>query len=215
MLIPWASRGVAELSPAGRHFYIDDFDLLDPLYRKAIDLDVPISWHLKDSFIFGGSRSVFTGNQRLQEVCFKHPQLKHIICHLGNPDSYMLTLSAFAGYPNVYFDLSGIATSILSRYMVPRWGEGGRSRLTSYLYPDKVTDPPSDYKEIFSKVKSSAINVLREASNIAQEKIMFGTDSPLSGREEFELEICKEAFGHDKELLQHVMGENARKLLRL
>ena len=37
-------KGVAEVAPAATHLYIDDFELLDPLYKKAIDLDVPISW---------------------------------------------------------------------------------------------------------------------------------------------------------------------------
>jgi len=208
-------KGVAEVAPAATHFYIDDFELLDPLYKKAIDLDVPISWHLKDSFLMGGSRSVHSGDFRLQEVCFKYPQLKHIVCHLGNPDNYLASIAAFSGYQNVYFDLSGISTHLFVRMMIPQWGETGHSRLQQYLYPEKGSNPPADHQEVVSKVKSMATQIVREASNTVQDRLMFATDSPLSGREEIEMDICRDAFGHDDDLLQHILGLNAKRLLNL
>ena len=62
--------------------------------------------------------------------------------------------------------------------------------------------------------KESAMQ-FREAANFMRDRLMFGTDSPLAGNVAVEVEICKLAFGHDAKLMNNVMGETARKLLKL
>ena len=44
---------------------------------------------------------------------------------------------------------------------------------------------------------------------------MFATDGPFASSQELEIDVCKMAVGHDKELLSHVLGENAKEFLKL
>jgi predicted TIM-barrel fold metal-dependent hydrolase len=208
-------RGVYEFLPAASHFYPDDFDLLDQFYRKAIDLDVPIAWHLHDSFLFGASRIHFGGNERLQEVCFKYPQLRHILCHVGGFEKFRESLHAFSGYENVYFDLSGICFANFPLCMKPEWKSKYPIRHLPYVYPERMKDLPQDYQEVIAKVRAATIEVYREAANLLPNRIMFATDAPLGSSMQNELEICRKAFEHDSVLLEHVLGENAKKFLKI
>lgn len=208
-------KGVFELLPAGQHFFINDFASMDPLYKKAADLDVPIAWHLNDTFNYWKSRIEFSGNRRLQEVCYKYPDLKHILCHIGGLENYRHSLSAFSGYQNLYIDLSGISTQFLYLSMSPKWDSPASDRFLSYVYPDRVESPPDDHKVVMDSVMRETVKVFREAGNIIPNRIMFGTDTPFAARMEFEMEACRRAFGHDKDLLDHVLGETARGLLKV
>jgi hypothetical protein len=207
-------KGVYEQVPATNYIRIDDFEHMDPLYKKAIDLDIPISWHLQDSFAFGLSRLSFSGNERLQEVCYKYPELKHILCHVGGAENFEKSLTAFTGYQNVYTELSTISYFNLKRFMTP-WSDSRPWEHLSYLYPDLVTKHPSDMKSVMETVKIESRKQFREAANFMRDRLMLGTDSPLAGNVGVEVEICKLAFGHDETLMNNVMGETARKLLNL
>ncbi|MDG6922239.1 MAG: amidohydrolase family protein [Nitrososphaerota archaeon] len=209
-------KGIAEQTVASKHFFIDDFELLDPVYKKADDLGAIISWEMQNHFLFGASRQTFLGVERLQEVCFRYPNLKHLICHMGGFANYRTTLSAFSGYKNVYMDISGMTTSAIWRHLTPVWGASAMARYGSYVDPTRSkSGKPSDYEKVIAAATTDAIAAIREAANVIPDRIMFGTDGPFASRPELELEVCRKALGHDKELLAHVLGENARTFLNL
>lgn len=208
-------KGIAEQAVASKHYHIDDFDLLDRVYRKASDLGAIISWHMQESFLFGASRSKFSGVHRLQEVCFRYPDLKVLICHMGGLDNYRQTLSAFSGYKNAYMDLSGMVNSLFRRHLTPAWGSTAMSRHHDYIYPEHAKSRPADHRQVMDAVKLEAAGIIREAANVIPDRIMFATDGPFASRQELELEVCSMALGHDKELLSHALGENARAFLNV
>lgn len=209
-------KGIAESVPASKHYHIDDFELLDPIYKKAVDLGTPVSWHLQESFLFGASRSKFSGVSRVQEVCVKYPQLKILICHIGGLDNYRNTLSGLSGYKNVYMDISGVTNAMFRRHLKPIWGATAFSRNHDYVHPEHAKNgKPADYETVMEQVKPAAAEVIREAANALPDRIMFATDGPFASSQELEMEVCKLALGHDKELLAHVLGENARSFLNV
>ncbi|MDG6904953.1 MAG: amidohydrolase family protein [Nitrososphaerota archaeon] len=209
-------KGIAEQAVPSKHYFIDDFDLLDPVYKKASDLGIPVTWHLQESFLFGASRSKFSGVSRVQEVCFKYPQLKILICHLGGLDNYRNTLSGLSGYKNVYFDTSGVVNSMYRRFLTPVWGSNASSRTHDYTFPEHAKNgKPKDHSVIMESVKTESAKVLREAANAVPDRIMMATDGPFASNPELEIEVCKKALGHDSELLSHVLGENARTFLNV
>ncbi len=209
-------KGIAEQTVASKHFYIDDFELLDPVYKKATDLGAVISWEMQNHFLFGASRQKFLGAERLQEVCYKYPDLKHLVCHMGGLASYRTSLSAFSGYKNVYMDISGMTTAAIWRHLTPIWGASAMARYGSYIDPSRSkSGKPSDYDKVVGAAMDDAVSVIREAANAMPDRIMFGTDGPFASRPELELEVCRRALGHDKQLLDHVLGENARSFLKV
>ncbi|MDG6905247.1 MAG: amidohydrolase family protein [Nitrososphaerota archaeon] len=209
-------KGINEQAVPNRHFYIDDFELLDPIYKKASDLGIAISWHLQDSFLGGASRSKFSGVSRMQEVCVKYPDLKILICHLGGLVNYRATLSGLSGYVNVYMDLSGLTNTFIWRNMTPTWGYNFMSRYHDYIFPEHSKNgKPADYEEVMRQSKAKAAKVVKEAANFIPDRIMFGTDAPFASRMELEKEVCEMAAGDDKKLLEHILGENAKTFLDL
>ena len=214
-------KGVGELFPTGTHFDMSDFTQLGPFFETVIDLDVPISWDLKEgarSNIVGGYRSMFNGLQKMQEICFKYPESKHIICHMGGLDNYARTLSTLYYYKNVYFDMAELSSNLIWRFMTPTWNvDLGVPRqhglLLSFLYPETFPYHLRDHASVKQKVSEGAINIFKEGGNVAPDRILFATDAPLVGRMDYERELYEKAFGHDQTLLSHVMGENVQKFL--
>jgi predicted TIM-barrel fold metal-dependent hydrolase len=214
-------KGVGELFPTGSHFDMNDFAELATFFQKVIDLDVPISWDLKEGArtnIVGGYRSIFSGLDKMQEICYKYPESKHIICHLGGLDNYARTLSTLFYYKNVYFDMAELSSSLIWRFMTPTWiADFGMPRqhglLLSFLYPDTFPFHLPDHAIVKQKVSEAVINIFREAANVAPDRILFATDAPLVGRMDYEKGLYEKAFGHDKTLLAHIMGENAKSAL--
>ena len=214
-------KGVGELFPTGAHFDMSDFSRLAPFFEKVIDLDVPVSWDLKEGArtnIVGGYRSIFNGLGKMQEICFKYPESKHIICHLGGLDNYPRTLSTLYYYKNVYFDMAELSSNLIWRFMTPTWNVDidvprQHGLLLSFLYPETFPYHLRDHASVKQKVSENAINIFREAANVAPDRILFATDAPLVGRMEYERELYEKAFGHDRILLSHVLGENVKKVL--
>ncbi|MDG6905128.1 MAG: amidohydrolase [Nitrososphaerota archaeon] len=207
-------RGIAEQSPASNDYYIDDFDLLDPIYRKASDLGVPVSWHLQNSWLTGSSRIKFSGIERVQEVCVRYPDLKILLCHMGG--EYQKTMSACSGYKNVYMDLSGITGGQIRKNMAPVWGKTAMGRSFSYIHPEFAKEgKPKDYGQVMTKSKNESAEIIREIASVLPDRIMMGTDGLFASTPDIEIDVCKTALGHDKELLAHVLGDNARKFLNV
>ena len=216
-------KGIGEIFPTGSHFDMSDFNRLDAFFSRAIELDIPISWDLKEGAktnIEGRYRSLFSGFSKMQEICFRYPESKHIICHSGGLDHYVRALSTLSYYKNVYFDLSELSSSLIWKFMTPTWKiefPSGIPRelglLLSFLYPEKSDYRLANRDYVKDKVGENVVDIFREAANMLPDRILFASDSPVVGRMDFEREFCQRAFGHDRALLKHVLGGNAERLL--
>ncbi|MFX0211734.1 MAG: amidohydrolase family protein, partial [Candidatus Hodarchaeota archaeon] len=68
--------------------------IMDPVYKKVIDLDIPTWWHAVES---------------LRDVIIKYPELKVVIAHLGDKAGDPIELCKT--YPNVYIEASAITAT--------------------------------------------------------------------------------------------------------
>jgi len=97
----WGMKGIKIYPPAG--FYPSD-DICTPLYKKAIDFDVPIMTHIGS--VAGPFYTKCTHPMYIDEVAGKFPELKIIMAHAGNGGSLDTVISVLATRPRVYTDIS-------------------------------------------------------------------------------------------------------------
>ena len=101
--------------------------------------------------------SKFSGVSRVQEVCFRYPELKILICHIGGLDNYRNTISGLSGYKKVYMDTSGVVNSMFRRFLTPVWGSNASSRSHDYAFPEySKNGKPADYDKVMQSIKSEA-----------------------------------------------------------
>lgn len=94
-----------KLYPGYEPFYPADPKLL-PAYQLAEEFDVPVMIHSGDTFSPKGKLK-YAHPLEIDEVAVDHPNVKFVICHLGNP---WLTDAMEVVYKNanVYADISGL-----------------------------------------------------------------------------------------------------------
>lgn len=91
------------------HFYAND-PKINPLCRLCIKHDVPALFHTGDCWISEGTKNAllrYANPMYIDDLAVKFPELKIIICHLGNPWVEETAL-LIAKNPNVYGDISGL-----------------------------------------------------------------------------------------------------------
>jgi hypothetical protein len=97
----WSMKGIKIYPPAG--FYPSD-EVCTPLYRKALDYDVPILTHIGP--VAGPFFTKCTHPVFIDEVAAKFPELKIIMAHAGNGGWLDTVISTLATRPRVYTDIS-------------------------------------------------------------------------------------------------------------
>lgn len=94
-----------KLYPGYEPFYPSD-PKLEPVYELAARYDVPVMIHCGDTYSPRG-KVKYSHPLNVDEVAVDHPDVKFVICHLGNP---WLTDCMEVVYKNanVYADISGL-----------------------------------------------------------------------------------------------------------
>ena len=72
-----------KLYPGYEPFYPND-SRLKVLYDMAVEFDVPVMFHSGDTYAPTG-RVKYSHPLHLDDVAVDHPELKIVICHVGNP----------------------------------------------------------------------------------------------------------------------------------
>jgi uncharacterized protein len=107
-----------KLYPGYEPFYPHD-KRLQVVYDLAEEFDVPVMIHSGDTYSAKG-KVKYSHPLEIDEVAVDHPNVKFVICHLGNP---WLTDCMEVVYknPNVYADISGLVlgefTEVFEEYM--------------------------------------------------------------------------------------------------
>lgn len=88
-------------------------DCYQPVYELAKELDLAVVFHTGDTASPTG-RLAFSHPLTVDEVAVRHPDLRIVMAHFGNP--WMLDAAEVAKKnPNVWIDLSGLAIGIPDR----------------------------------------------------------------------------------------------------
>jgi len=139
--------GAIKLFPGYEFFYPDQNECY-PIYEVAERNKIPILFHTGDTWTFG-SRLKYAHPLNIDDVAVSFPNLKFVICHLGNP-WIMDAIEVLYKNENVYADLSG--------FVIEKENENYKKYLEGRL-----------------KVIMEGINY----ENLIINKLMFGTDYPL------------------------------------
>ena len=107
-----------KLYPGYEPFYPHD-RRLRVVYDLAEEFDVPVMIHTGDTYSKGG-RLKYAHPLEVDEVAVDHPNVKLVICHLGNP-WLVDCMEVVYKNPNVYADFSGLVlgdfTEAFEQYM--------------------------------------------------------------------------------------------------
>lgn len=106
-------RGI-KLYPTYQNFYPND-TILYPLYAKAQELGLPISFHTGSS-TFAGARLKYGDPLYLDDVAVDFPDLVLLQCHCGRPLWYEHALAVTRLHPNIYMEISGLPPKKLLDY---------------------------------------------------------------------------------------------------
>jgi hypothetical protein len=105
LLTAGAIKGL-KLYPGYEPFYPAD-EMLAPLYALAARHDVPVMIHCGDTYSATG-KVKYAHPLHVDEVAVDHPDVRFVICHLGNP-WFADCMELVYKNPNVYADISGLA----------------------------------------------------------------------------------------------------------
>jgi uncharacterized protein len=94
-----------KLYPGYEPFYPHD-PKLEPVYRLAAKHDVPVMVHCGDTYSPKG-KVKYAHPLHIDEVAVDHPDVKFVICHLGNP-WFRDCMEVVYKNANVYADISGL-----------------------------------------------------------------------------------------------------------
>jgi hypothetical protein len=94
-----------KLYPGYEPFYPND-SRLKVLYDMAVEFDVPVMFHSGDTYAPTG-RVKYSHPLHLDDVAVDHPELKIVICHVGNP-WIKDCMEVMYKNKNVYADISGL-----------------------------------------------------------------------------------------------------------
>ena len=121
-----------KLSPIYQGFYPHDPKVF-PIYRKALELGIPVAFHTADQIAVRGARLICGDLKYIDEVAIEFPDLRIIVCHLGYT-RYCETIDLVKKHPNVYTDCSKICNLAgLDTWMTDRMA--GPANRASVHYP--------------------------------------------------------------------------------
>lgn len=96
-------KGV-KLVPPVQKFDLTD-KIFDPLWKKMIDLYIPLWTHGGHQVSTAGSIAKYGHPERIDDLAMRFPELTIIIGHMGTP-WFWDTYSVVVRHPNVYVDIS-------------------------------------------------------------------------------------------------------------
>lgn len=91
---------------AGYFHYLVSDKIYDPVYSLALKYDLPVAVHTGDTYSDRGLLK-YSHPLSVDELAVKYPDLKIVICHLGNP-WVMDTAEILYKNKKVYADISGL-----------------------------------------------------------------------------------------------------------
>ena len=106
---------------------------LEPLYRRAAELRLPVIVHTGTS-IFPGARNRYGDPMDLDDVAVDFPDLTIVLAHGGRPLWMETCMFLLRRHPNVYMDVSGIPPRRLLQYF-PRLDEVARKTMFGTDWP--------------------------------------------------------------------------------
>jgi uncharacterized protein len=104
-----------KLYPSYQWFYPNDRALY-PVYAKAVELGVPVTFHTGSS-TFTGSRIKYAQPIHLDDVAVDFPDLVILMAHAGRPFWYAEAEWLVKRHPNVYIDVAGLPPKRLLQYL--------------------------------------------------------------------------------------------------
>lgn len=104
-----------KLYPSYQWLYPNDRALYS-LYAKAVELDVPVTFHTGSS-TFVGSRVKYSQPIYLDDVAVDFPDLVIFMAHAGRPFWYDEAEWLVKRHPNVYIDVAGLPPKRLPQYL--------------------------------------------------------------------------------------------------
>lgn len=175
----------------GYQFVFPNDPKLNEIYELAIKYDAPVMFH--SGLVYRNTGKMkYTDPYLVDEVATDFPDLKIIISHLGDPEIGKATSVAHKN-SNVYLDISGlISNTTKSRGREKKW-----QRRSEQL------------------VRETIASVIVEL--MGTEKIIFGTDWPISSHESYIAlaRYLKEKLDLDKYEEEQMMSGNIRKILNI
>ena len=173
----------------GYQFVYPNNKKLDKIYELAAKFGVPVMFHSGLAYRSPGgiqySRPIY-----FDDVAGKFPELKIIISHLGDPDIRQATAVAHKN-PNVYLDFSGlISNTTKSRKRSEKWKRKNEEYITEII-----------------------VNVMTDL--MGTEKIIFGTDWPISSHKPYLslVDSLEEILGLNSKEKRQILSENILKAL--
>ncbi len=204
--------------PASQNFRPNDFDLLDPLYKKLIELDVPVLSHPRPTFL-PGSNAWMCDMRDYLDVVKRYPELNLVIAHAGSGavlgEEGALAV-ANAG-PNAYVEASGAMWSLTLDHIPPRSSKrpsAWEAFTHEVIWPETESGERTPEMEgAWQRGKEDHAKLLRHIVNRARGKLIYASDLPFIARFDFH-ELYTEALV-DPDLLDDVLGGTARRLLKI
>ncbi len=146
-----------KLYPGYEPFYPSD-ERLHPVYALAEEFDVPVMIHSGDTYDPKG-KIKFSHPLHVDDVAVDHPNVKLIICHIGNP-WVRDTMEVVYKNKNVYTDISGLVLGDFSDRFEAYMRKQIQEMLLYGVEPEKVlygTDWPissmQSYLEFIDELK--------------------------------------------------------------
>jgi uncharacterized protein len=152
------------------HHYAYD-PIYEPAYRLAEKYDVPVVFHTGDTYSTKALLK-YADPLTIDEVAVKHPRVKFLIAHMGNPWIQSAAEVAYKN-PNVYIEASGVligdlkrfSPEYIDRYFVAplKWVHGYLENpdkilfgtdwplvgMSEYIEAYKLAIPPEDWEKVF------------------------------------------------------------------
>lgn len=127
-------RGV-KFQPLVQRFYPHD-RRLDVIYRKCIELDIPVLFHTGVVPVFPGHYNEFANPLPLDEVAERFPELVIFLGHMGGNYSYEALVTA-EKHQNIYLETAFLPT-FCARFLPPVEPIDIIKRAVKFLGPERV-----------------------------------------------------------------------------
>jgi predicted TIM-barrel fold metal-dependent hydrolase len=202
---------------AGQQARPNDFDVMDPVYKKLQEYGLPIVWHPGPSH-FAQPKGFGHDMGDYYEAAVRFPEVNMVIAHAGHGarGGSELACTVASACRNVWIEMSATIHSTAIPFMPPGAPRSGRmlsSFARNILNPEggKIS---SQFQPVWDQIKEAHLQEIRGLWNRAPGKMIYGTDLPLTDRWDVTIPLFEEALKSD-ELLDLVMYGTAKRLYKL
>lgn len=169
-----------KLYPGYEPFMPSD-ERLKPVYDLAAETDVPVMIHCGDTYTPKGKLK-YSHPLNVDEVAVDHPDVKFVICHIGNP-WIRDTMEVVYKNVNVYTDISGLVLGNFSDRFEKFMQKQMQEMLTWGVEPDKClygTDWPISSMESYMDFMESLSIPQKDKEKMMYENTLKLFKLPLS-----------------------------------